>query len=373
MARAIRATAVFILLALGALFVLFPFFWMVATSLKEEGKGMSFEFIPKTVVEAGPFTLKARIAPEGMAREDATTVAEDSSVMIAWKAPEASSVALALTVLDGGSEGKSEKRDLIRGEGAWSLAEPLPPGDYAYSFTVTRSTKAAWQSLYTFSNFRKIADNPNYPFIVYLRNSFIVSLTCAILTVAICSLAAYVFAKKEFPGKTALFWTFMAAMMIPGMMYMVPQFALVTRFGWINSIWGLVVPHLSNVFGLFMLKQMMQGIPDSLFEAARIDGATEWTVFRRIVIPLSLPSLFILFLLTFVGQWNNFLWQLLVNTPESPLITLPVGLAMFRGQYETQWEQMMAASSFSILPIVGLFLITQRYLIEGLTAGGVKE
>jgi ABC-type glycerol-3-phosphate transport system permease component len=370
MARTIRASVVFALLAIGTLFVLFPFFWMVATALKEEGKGMSFEFIPSTVVEAGPFTLKERTIPEGLAREDVTTVAEDSSVVIAWKAPEASSVTLKLE----GPGDHSGSRELTRrDDGAWALAEALPPGDYTYSVTVLRTTKAAWQSLYTLSNFRKIAKNPNYPFATYLLNSFIVALTCAILTVAICALAAYVFAKKEFPGKNVLFWIFMAAMMIPGMMYMVPQFALVTRFGWINSIWGLVVPHLSNVFGLFMLKQMMQGIPDSLFEAARIDGASEWTVFRKIVIPLSFPSLFILFLLTFVGQWNNFLWQLLVNTPESPLITLPVGLAMFRGQYETQWEQMMAASSFSILPIVALFLITQRYLIEGLTAGGVKE
>jgi len=360
----------FLCLVLGTIFVLFPFFWMTATSLKVEGKGMTFEFIPKRVEVLGPFKLQAGTAPEGKMKNDLTELTSDSSFTIGWSAPEADGITFEITDQDGNK--KIESPSLNKDKN-WIVANSLPSGNYSYQVTINRSWSAAWHSLYTLENFRKIALNPNYPFLKFLRNSFMVAFSTAFLTVILCALAAYVFAKKEFPGKQVLFWTFMSAMMIPGMMFMVPQFALVTRFGWINTIFGLVVPHLANVFGIFMLRQMMIGIPDSLFEAARMDGASEATIFYRIVVPLVMPSLAILFLLTFVGQWNNFLWQLLVNTPESDLITLPVGLAMFRGQYETQWEQMMAASCFSVMPIVILFLFTQRYLIEGLTAGGVKE
>ncbi len=370
MARSIRTTVMLLFLVLGTIFVLFPFFWMTATALKVEGKGLTFEFIPKRVVVEGPFKLAANAAPEASVKADRTALGPDSSVLFAWNAPEAEAVEISVTAAGSAAQPVPVARDAA---GVWAATQALPAGAYEYSVTVRQGWKAAFRSLYTRENFRKIALNPNYPFLKYLRNSFLVSFSTAFLTVLLCSLAAYAFAKKEFPGKQVLFWTFMAAMMIPGMMFMVPQFALVTRFGWINSLAGLVIPHLANVFGVFMLRQMMMGIPDSLFEAARMDGASEATVFTKIVVPLIMPSLAILFLLTFVGQWNNFLWQLLVNTPESDLITLPVGLSMFRGQYSAQVEQMMAASCFSIMPIVILFLFTNRYLIEGLTAGGVKE
>lgn len=364
--KSINRFVFFSVLILGALLVLFPFMWMLSTSLKVEGKGMTFEFIPHRDVTTGLFELMADGTLFGPNKDDRTSVATDSTVRFAYFAPEALAVEIAIKGLPPTSMKMGEN-------GVWELDHPLPLENYKYEFALHRNWKGAIQSLYTFGNFTKIWSNTSYPFGRYLVNSFIVAISSALLTVLICALAAYVFAKKNFPGKQFLFWMFMGAMMIPGMMYMVPQFAIISSLGWMNSLQGLVVPHLSNVFGLFMLKQMMESIPDSLFEAARMDGAGEWTVFRVIVLPLSLPALAILFLLTFVGQWNNFLWQLIVNTPDSPFLTLPVGLSLFKGQYQTQWEQMMAASSFSILPIVALFLFTQKFLIEGLTAGGVKE
>jgi multiple sugar transport system permease protein len=165
----------------------------------------------------------------------------------------------------------------------------------------------------------------------------------------------------------------MSSMMIPGMIFMVPQFAIVNKLGWMNTYKAMIIPHLANVFGLFLLKQYIDTIPNSLFEAAKIDGAGEFQMFRIIVIPLAMPIMITLFLLTFLGQWSNFLWQLIVNTPDSVLRTLPVGLALFKGQYCTDWGAMMAGACFSILPIAFLFLIAQRFFIEGMTSGAVKE
>ncbi len=368
--RFIRSGLFFSGLIIGAIFVLFPFFWMLSTSFKFEGTGRSFEFWPRSEVVVGPFDMAVDGSVTGPSREDKSRIGADSMVEFAFNGREATAVTITLK----DDAGQSTTSSLTKSkDDFWKLGEAYPPGHYTFSYKVNRTFMGAVRFLYTLENYKSIAGNASYPFYKYLLNSFIVAFSASLLTVIICALAAYVFAKKQFAGKTALFWTFMAAMMIPGMMYMVPQFAIVTSLGWSNSLQGLVIPHLANIFGLFMLKQFMEAIPDSLFEAARIDGAGEWTIFRRIVFPLALPSISILFLLTFVGQWNNFLWQLLINTPDSPLITLPVGLALFKGQYQTRYELMMAASSFSIVPIVALFLFTQRFLIEGLTAGGVKE
>lgn len=187
-------------------------------------------------------------------------------------------------------------------------------------------------------------------------------------------MGGYVFAKKELPYKKELFGVLMATMMIPGMMYMVPQFFMVCSMGLFGTKLAMILPHLASVFGIFMLKQFMETIPSSLIEAARIDGASEWQIFRVVIIPLSMPIILTLFLLTFLSHWSNFLWQLIVTDFENPLsVTLPVGLALFRGQYTSDLGLIMSASCFSIVPIVVLFLFAQRYFIEGMTQGAVKE
>jgi len=232
--------------------------------------------------------------------------------------------------------------------------------------------REALKDIYTINNFRQILYSKEFPFGRFFKNSLIVSSLAGLLTVGICLLAAYAFAVKEFPGRDGLFNMLMLSMMIPGMIYMVPQFSLIVQFGWMNSVQGMIIPHLGNVFGLLLLRQYIRTIPKDLFHAAKIDGANEWQVLTKIVIPLSLPIMVTLFLLVFVGQWSNFLWQLIVNTPDSKWITLPVGLQYFKGQYGANWESIMAGACFSILPIALLFLIAQRYFIEGLTQGAVK-
>jgi len=208
----------------------------------------------------------------------------------------------------------------------------------------------------------------------YFMNSLVVASLAAFLVTLFASMGGYVFAKKELPYKPQLFGVLMATMMIPGMMYMVPQFFMVCSMGLFGTKLAMILPHLASVFGIFMLKQFMETIPSSLIEAARIDGASEWQIFRVVIIPLAMPIILTLFLLTFLSHWSNFLWQLIVTDFENPLsITLPVGLALFRGQYTSDLGLIMSASCFSIVPIVILFLFAQRYFIEGMTQGAVKE
>jgi ABC-type glycerol-3-phosphate transport system permease component len=208
----------------------------------------------------------------------------------------------------------------------------------------------------------------------YFMNSLLVASTAAFLATLFASMGAYVFSKKELPYKKQIFMLFLGTMMIPGMMFMVPQFFMVCQMGLFGTKWAMFLPHLASVFGIFMLKQFMDTIPNSLIEAAQIDGASEWQVFRVVIVPLALPIILTLFLLTFLTHWSNFLWQLICTNFENPLsITLPVGLALFRGQYTSELGLIMSASCFSIVPIAVLFLFAQRYFIEGMTQGAVKE
>lgn len=233
--------------------------------------------------------------------------------------------------------------------------------------------EGGWSTMYTAKNFGDVLFNPDFPFLRFFGNSLIVSISEALISVTICLFAAYAFARKEFPFKKTLFALLMSSMMVPGMIFMVPQFAIITKLGWMNTWAAIAIPHTASVFGVYLLRQAIEKIPRSLFEAVQVDGANDWQVLRIVVLPLVMPLVVTLILLTFLGEWSNFLWQLIVNTPDSPWRTLPVGLALFRGQYSIAWEKMMAAACFSIIPIVVLFLFLQRFIISGLTAGGVKE
>lgn len=229
------------------------------------------------------------------------------------------------------------------------------------------------EQLYSLQNFSAVLFDKDFPFYRYALNSFFVATGSGLFTVLLCTMAGYGFAKKVFPGRDKIFALLIAAMLVPGLVFMVPQYATVLKLGWINTFAGMIIPHTANVFGLFLLRQHIRSLPDSLLEAAKVDGAGELRIFWQLVVPLSIPVIITLFLLAFVGQWSNFLWQLIVNTPNSPNITLPVGLSYFKGQWATQWERMMAGACFSIFPVAILFLVAQRYFISGLTAGGVKE
>ena len=248
----------------------------------------------------------------------------------------------------------------------WMIIVALKPEGQEFSFNLVFQKPIL-------GNFIEVWQNEYYPFWRFFVNSLIVSTTGALATTLLCSMAGYAFAKKDFYLKEQLFWLLLSTMMIPGMMYLIPQFAVVTRLRWINTYQGMIVPHLGNVFGVFLMRQYMETIPSSLIESAKIDGAGEIKIFSRLILPLSITAVTMLFLLSFLFHWSNFLWHLVVNTPESNKLTLPVGLALYRGQYEIFYTKLMAASCFSIIPIAFLFILGQRFFIEGLTTGAVKE
>jgi ABC-type glycerol-3-phosphate transport system permease component len=222
----------------------------------------------------------------------------------------------------------------------------------------------------TLENFARVFTE--YGFVRYFLNSSIVAVTSALFTTLFASMAAYAFSFKQFILRDKLFAVIIASMMVPGLMYVVPQFAIIKRLAWMNTYRAMIVPHLANVFGLFLLRQYMATIPRSLIDAAKIDGANDFDIYGRVVIPLSLPIIATLFLLTFQFHWSNFLWQLIVTNRET-LYTVPVGLAMFKQQHEQLYTLKMAASAVSIVPISVIFVFAQRYFIEGVTKGALKE
>jgi ABC-type glycerol-3-phosphate transport system permease component len=244
----------------------------------------------------------------------------------------------------------------------WMLTTALKQPGQAYSLNLLPTEP-------TLDNFGRILRD--YGFARYFLNSIIVATSAAFLATLFAALAAYAFAKKDFLLKNQLFLFLLASLMIPGMMYMVPQFAIISRLSLMNTRTAMVLPHLANVFGLFLMKQFMETIPGSLIDSSRIDGASELQVFRSIIVPLSLPIIATLFLLTFQFHWGNFLWQLIVTNKES-LYTVPVGLAMFRDAHEELVTLKMAGAAISIIPIGFLFFFTQRLFIEGMTKGAVK-
>ena len=185
-------------------------------------------------------------------------------------------------------------------------------------------------------------------------------------------MVAYAFARREFLGKKLFFGTVLLMMMIPAQTIMVPTFILMKHFGWLNTYWALIVPSLVLPFNVFLLKQYLHQLPLSLEEAAKLDGASDFQILFKIVMPLSKPALAVVGINTFLGAWNTFLYPfLLTNTTE--MRTLPVGLALYKGLHGVDWVHLMAGAALSSAPVILIFLVFQKMIIRGLTAGAIKE
>ncbi len=205
-------------------------------------------------------------------------------------------------------------------------------------------------------------------------NSLKIAGLVTIFTLLTSSLAAYAFAKIEFPGKRISFATLMATIMIPSQATLIPVYILMSRIGWIDTHWPLIVPPaLTNAFGVFLLRQFFMGVPDDLIDAARIDGANPFQIYLRVAIPIIRPAIMTLAIFTFLGNWNAFLTPLIyINSKE--LWTVPLLIANFQDAYgvETEWGLLMAASSLALIPVLIVYVSAQRYFIEGVALTGLK-
>ncbi len=191
------------------------------------------------------------------------------------------------------------------------------------------------------------------------------------LAVALNALAGFAFAKYKFPGRTVLFYLVLATLMVPFQITMIPTYVTVAKLGLINNYWGVILPGTASAFGIFLVRQFMQSIPDELLDAARIDGSSEFGIFVRIIVPLSGTVLAVLGILTFLYRWNDYLLPLLVLNRQQ-MFTLPIGITNFIGEYQAEWSLVMAASLVSIVPTVGLFLFFQRFFVSGIAMTGMK-
>jgi len=209
------------------------------------------------------------------------------------------------------------------------------------------------------------------PFPRYYFNTFFVATITTLLEVVTASLAAYAFSWMVFPGRDFIFGLFLATMMIPGEVLLVPNFITISKLGWIDTYYALIIPWIVSVFAIFLLRQHFLTIPRELFDAAKIDGCSHWRFLWQMVVPLSRPAVITSALLKFVGSWNAFLWVLIVTNSEK-YRTLPVGLQAFSSDVGTQYNLLMAAATFSILPVVILFIFTQKYFIQGIARTGLK-
>lgn len=210
-----------------------------------------------------------------------------------------------------------------------------------------------------------------HPLFTWLGNSLFIAIVGVAITVFANLLCGYTFAKFNFPGRNILFFAILGALMIPIQVILVPEFLITAWLGLLNSPWGVILPRAAEAFGIFMVRQFMVSIPDELIEAARLDGAGEFRIFTRIVLPLSRPIIAVLVIFTFMWRWNDFAWPLVVLT-DHDAYTMPLGLNLLRGEVNPEWGQVMAMALIGLLPMLLIFLLFQRYLIQGIASTGLK-
>jgi alpha-1,4-digalacturonate transport system permease protein len=222
----------------------------------------------------------------------------------------------------------------------------------------------------TFENYTLAFQRGN--FARYFANSVFVTVVATILTVIINIMSGYALAKFKFLGRDLIFSVMIGTLMIPLQVIMIPIFLLLRDLGLLNSLWGVIIPPAATPTGIFLARQyMLTALPDSLIEAARIDGGNEWYIFRAIVLPLSKPIVATIAIFSFMWRWNDFLWPFLVISNQKSM-TIQQALANFVGQFQIHWGELLAMTTATMLPMIIIFLAFQKYFIKGITAGGVK-
>ncbi|WP_165004603.1 MULTISPECIES: carbohydrate ABC transporter permease [unclassified Enterococcus] len=210
------------------------------------------------------------------------------------------------------------------------------------------------------------------PLVTFFKNTAFLSITITLIQLFTSSFAAYGFSKLRFKGRDVLFLAYIGTIAVPWQSYMIPQFIMMRKIGLTDTLWSLVLLQAFNAFGVFLLKQYYSSIPDSLCESARIDGLSEWGIYRKIILPLTKPALASLTIITFVNTWNDYMGPFIyLSSTENK--TIQLGLKMFIGLFDAEYALIMAASVVSVLPVAIVFLAMQKYFVEGIASSGMKE
>jgi multiple sugar transport system permease protein len=257
---------------------------------------------------------------------------------------------------------------LMVGPFLWVISASLKDMNEIYSVPPTWIPKTIHWENYS----RSLTALPNISFGQAYLNSFLIVGSIVVGTLLTSSMAAYAFARIHFKFREIIFSAFLAVMMVPGIVTLIPTYLMIREFGWLDTYWALIIPGvLLNPFGVFLLRQFMKSLPQELEEAAIIDGATRWLIYLRVMLPLIGPALSALGVLTFVGKWNEFFGPLIyLSSPDK--FTVPLVLNLFRGQYVTDMPLMMAGTVIAFLPVLIVYIFGQKYIIEGITLTGIK-
>lgn len=221
----------------------------------------------------------------------------------------------------------------------------------------------------TLTNFARLFKHPSV--FRWLFNSLFIAISVTLLNLFFASLAGYTFAKKRFPGDSLFFWLYMAVMMVPFQITIVPLFLLMNSFGWVNTYQALIIPAIAMPINVLLMRQATQSLPSELLDAGKIDGCSEFGLFWRIVLPLSTNGLAVMGIFTFVLTWNDFLWPLVATTSEK-MRTLPVGVSSFQASFSTDYGLLMAGGVLLAIPMFIVFFAFQKYFLQGITMGALK-
>ncbi len=327
---------IYFVMVLGGLLMIAPFVWMISTSLKEPGAVFTFppEFIPRTQIMANYNNMEYGLF-------DITIGGQKEKV-------------IKLKVFKDDAEVMMYKDGKIIEEVQTVRAMDLKP--YKKISFLWKNYADAWNAV---------------PFGMFFFNSIFVAVCVTFGQVFTCSLAAYAFARLKFPFRDKLFLGYLATMMIPGTVTMIPVFILLKNLGWIDTYQALILPRMFSAYGTFLLRQFFMSIPRDLEESAVIDGASKFKIYLNVIIPLSKPALATLTTFTFMWSWNDFMWPLIV-TNSMNMKTLPVGLASFQGLYTTNWTLLMAASVIVLIPVLLVYIFNQRFFVKGIVLSGLK-
>ena len=329
-------------LFLGVLIILVPVLWTFLSSIKPERAVDSFD------TRILPFSqLEAEIEGEGR-KTVWHYMAEDGTIMVVFKA------------------GPTR-----------SITDVAPLDDPEGVFQVPRDTLSPAEEIRIATEnyldpLLKRNGQENFTFDIYLFNSVFVTVVATVITLVINAMAAFALAKYRFIGRLTFTILIVATLLIPASIILVSLFFVVWSFGIFGSLWGVIIPAAATPTGVFLLRQYMLTIPDELLEAARMDGASEWRIFWRIVLPLSLPALSVLAILSVIWRWNDFLWPLIVLISDPTKHTIQLGLTQFAGEFDVNFHYILAMTVVSLIPITLVFVWLQRFITTGIATTGLK-